>query len=493
MRYDSFFNYVVAGFYRPAVAISSLILFLSSFLSFAYAANPPVAPTNPVGFTTVTTPYSSTTSPPQISHIPPRGVPNVGGGSSYPVPPTRPVTPIVSNGGFNAPSRGGITIEGIKSPPIPTSGTSNYPKPTVNNAAKSLLRNNLAGLALGAGLQALLDGIGALIDDAGNVARVDPPTIPELDSCQDCDVRNARSRGGSYWADCAVPLVNNEVCVTSNNSDQSFYCGLDWVENKNLVGFNNTGVYIYCYYSSTLPPPSPNLSPFPPDQLDDAVDNSYNPDPSDFDNLTPYMFPQSYTQNPIPTVYLPTVTTNQSNAAGDTTTTDTTTKIDFTVDNSKPIPDVETTVTEDKESFTNGQPSGSSSTSTTNRPNDNPKAPPDSSTGGGVTVEFPEMPIDCDLFPTACAWMEWTQQEPEEPEDNLSDLLQEVPIDKETYTITGGAATCPAPIVLNLSQFGSREVSYQPLCDLASTMKYLYLALMSFAAAVLLNRSINRV
>lgn len=108
-------------------------------------------------------------------------------------------------------------------------------------------------------------------------------------------------------------------------------------------------------------------------------------------------------------------------------------------------------------------------------------------------MQFPEMPVDCDLFPTACAWMEWTKQEPEEPEDNLSDLLQEVPVNKETYTITGGAAACPAPIVLNLAQFGSRQVSYQPLCDLASTMKYLYLALMAFAAAVLLNRSINRV
>lgn len=488
MFYDSFFNYALAGFYRPAVAISSLIIFL--FASFANAANPPVAPTNPVGFTTVTTPYSSTTSPPQISHIPPRGVPNVGGGSSYPVPPTRPITPIVSNGGFNAPAGGGITIEGIKSPPIPTSGTSNYPKPTVNNAAKSLLRNNLAGLALGAGLQALLDGIGALIDEGGNVVRLerDLPTDPPF------PVSQVRAAG---W--CTLPCSDWYIISDFQPSPNiRAACPLTYHGNEYLQAYYSEGTninHMTCTY--TTDPAAKDMGtsyqPVPPPVLDDAVDNSYNPDPSDFDNLTPYMFPQSYTQSPIPTVHLPTVTTTQSNAAGDTTTTDTNTKIDFTVDNSKPIPDVETTVTEDKESFTNGQPSGSSSTSTTNRPNDNPKAPPDASTGDGITVQFPEMPIDCDLFPTACAWMQWTQEEPVEPEDNLSNLLQEVPVISETFTITGGAAACPAPLVLDLSQFGSREVSYQPLCDLASTMKYLYLALMSFAAAVLLNRSINRV
>lgn len=504
MRYDSLFNYVVVDFHRSAFAVPAITLFLFLFVSSVYAANPPVAPTNPVGFTKVTTPYSSTTSPPQISHIPPRGVPNVGGGSSYPVPPTRPITPIVSNGGFNAPAGGGITIEGVKSPPIPTSGTANYPKSTVGNAAKSLLRNNLAGLALGAGLQALLNGIGALIDEGGNVVKKAPPTNLPIVSCSQSSsyCRTSRgAQGGCANAQCSNvntgdPLYpvfihtpkGEHSCTSTHGCGATFALTVSDMPLVGLTANNWSGLGVY---TNGLPPLDDQYVPVPPEQIDDAVDNSYNPDPSDFDNLTPYMFPQSYTQNPIPTVYLPTVTTTQTNAAGDTTTTNTTTSIDFTVDNSKPIPEVETKVTENKESFTNGQPSGSSSTSTTTKPNNNPQAPP--ATGGGTTVQFPEMPIDCDLFPTACAWMEWTKQEPEEPEDNLSDLLQEVPIVNETFTITGGAASCPAPLVLDLSQFGSREVSYQPLCDLASTMKYLYLALMSFAAAVLLNRSINRV
>lgn len=474
-------------------------LCLAVFSVATLAANPPVAPTNPVGYTRVTTPYTSTTSPPQISHVPPRGVPNVGGGSSYPVPPTRPITPIVSNGGFNAPARGGVTIEGIKSPPIPTSGTANYPKPTVNNAAKSLLRNNLAGLALGAGLQMLLDGIGALIDEAGTVNRVEdePPLDPICPPNTACWTRVGSNDYvySSPEAACiahtpypSVPFFKlsgsggTRGCVYSDgNLDQ--YLGETRMNQSQSCPPNQVYTDLGCRDYS--------LSPFPPDQLDDAVDNSYNPDPSDFDNLTPYMFPQSYTQNPIPTVFLPTVTTTQSNTAGDTTTTNTTTKIDFTVDNSKPIPEVETKVTDDTESFTNGQPSGSSSTSTTNRPNDNPKAPPDTSTGGG-SAQFPEIPTDCDFMPTVCAFLDWFKDSDLDEDPDLTQIMKEDAEFEQTRTISFGSKQCPPPYTMAITSLGmSAELKFDFFCQFAEYAKFLVMAA-SYIFAIYISLGVSR-
>ena len=473
------------------MGLSNLLgLCLAVFSVATLAANPPVAPTNPVGYTRVTTPYTSTTSPPQISHIPPRGVPNVGGGSSYPVPPTRPITPIVSNGGFNAPARGGVTIEGIKSPPIPTSGTSNYPKPTVNNAAKSLLRNNLAGLALGAGLQMLLDGIGALIDDAGNVVRLerDLPTDPPFPV--------SMTTGAEF---CSLPCSNSYIIQPRGPNDLQPSCVLE-------TGANNQLHYLQSYNTAdgnvsnmsctyTTDPAAKDFGssyqPVPPPELDDAVDNSYNPDPSDFDNLTPYMFPQSYTQNPIPTVHLPTVTTTQSNTAGDTTTTNATTKIDFTVDNSKPIPEVETKVTEDKESFTNGEPSGSSSTSTTNRPNENPKAPPDTSTGGG-SAQFPEIPTDCDFMPTVCAFLDWFKDDDLGDEPDLSSIMKDDEEFAQTRVISFGSKQCPPPYTMSITSLGmTAELKFDFFCQFAEYAKFLVMAA-SYIFAIYISLGVSR-
>ena len=473
-------------------------LCLAVFSVATLAANPPVAPTNPLGYTRVTTPYTSTTSPPQISHVPPRGVPNVGGGSSYPVPPTRPITPIVSNGGFNAPARGGLTIEGIKSPPVPTSGTSNYPKPTVNNAAKSLLRNNLAALALGAGLQALLNGIGALINEGGNVVM----SVPDSNLNPDgpfCTVGLTPPICGNSPqavadARCSFQPNNLPPCtVAEKGLGPDGYQTWDILSKTGGVAGTVARRAGDCPQGTVMGPLGcSTTAPVPPSVLDDAVDNSYNPDPSDFDNLSPYMFPQSYTQNPIDTVHLPTVTTSQSNAAGDTTTTNTTTTIDFTVDNSKPIPEVETKVTEDKESFTNGQPSGSSSTSTTNRPNDNPKAPPESATGGGATVEFPDIPTDCDFMPTICAFLDWFKDSDLDEEPDLTQIMKEDEEFEQTRTISFGSKQCPPPYTMSITSLGmSVDLKFDFFCQFAEYAKFLVMAA-SYIFAIYISLGVSR-
>jgi len=464
-------------------------LFLAAAISPALAANPPVNPSNPVGFNTVTTPYSSSTSPPQISHTPPRGVPNVGGGTSYTAPPTRPITPVLSGGGFKAPASGGITITGVKTPPIPATGTSNYPPAVIKNGAKTLLRGNLAGLVLGAGLQQLLGGIGALINNGGqlvmkppNPTILNPPTSGYYTDITDGTGTHYPSSVAACAASSGCQIVGacRPIANPYNPTAYQGGCSTDGTWGGASGGWKLAGP-LNCPADSLADKnygciPLDSYIPPSPAQLDDAVDNSYNPDPSDFDNLSPHMFPQSYTQNPIPTVYLPSVTVTDTNANGDTTTTVTTTTIDFTVDNSNPIPDVDTTVTEDKDTFTNGQPSGSSSTSTTTKPNNNPKAPADPATGGGVTVKFPEIPTDCDFMPTVCAFLEWFKEDDLGDDPDLKQIMHDFEPTNTNFSVTG-SKTCPAPYSIYIGLVDRTfDLSFEPACTFAGYLYFLVMA-----------------
>ena len=356
----------------------------------------------------------------------------------------------------------------------------------------------------------LLDELGAFIDEAGQVVmKEDPPSQPCTDdsACYNGYYEYTDSTYQSQTASgaCSDLIAGLPIHSCCNAPDFSWFytsvniggigqCYAVTEYHNNFGNCTSAGsirrAVITKTASGTEPPPS--IVPVPPDVIDDAVDSSYSPTDDDYPALapSPFMAPTITEVEPIPRqAGAPNTTTTIDLDTGVTTTVETNIWHDFNIaknPSAKPEVSVETTTKTDV--YKDGNKT-STSTSTTTKPAD-PSAPASSSGSASTTSEIP---TDCDLFPTACAWMEWTKEEPQEPDDNLSDLLKEVPISKETFTITGGAAACPAPIVLNLSQFGSREVSYQPLCDLASTMKFLYLALMSFAAAVLLHRSISRV
>ena len=460
---DRYSNFVVAFLYFTLAAFSPLV--------FANDVRVGVSPTT--GYYEVT---SKTFDVPKGATV----------SSSRAVSPV--VTPL-SGGGFQQSMGGGITIEGLKNP-APFTARAAAGLQTMKNGAKKLARSNPVRFAAGVGLAALLDSVDWLIDDSGKINKsgFDPESLKLNPSSLPSNV---------YRASGACVPSNGSNCVFlfsggdgwGGNRDWGCYRALGDNNREKFAGYSRSSGIAnpLCYYTMT-----PSLAANPIEipvsntELDDLIDRSYVPVPSDFVLLTPYMPPDFILVDPIPPVQTDLGITNTYDSTGALTGTEQkTSTTEFTVsNNSTSQPSISSSTSVKTETFKDGQSQGSTVTETTQP-----------ATGGGSKVEIPtvEIPTDCDFHPTLCKWLDWTKEEPEEPDDNLSNLLKEVPISSKTFTISGGAAACPAPLVLNLSQFGSREVSYQPLCDLASTMKYLYLALMSFAAAVLLNRSINRV
>ncbi|AXH75725.1 MAG: 50-kDa virion protein [Inoviridae sp.] len=472
MRYDSLSNYALDDFYRPAALVSAVILF---FLFLASPAQANYIYDNRTGTWTPTsrTVLAPAGSPSPFNYIPRDNPPTVSGTGAF---------QNKTGGAFGSPPVNGTS----RNVPVTINGTTT--KPNVNKALLSRLgRGGLAGVALGVGVEALLNGIGGLISEGGQLQML-PPGVSEGVPNGYVNTANAAQSPDSS----ACPPLANNTCILNIPPTVPFGGHLNYYCPNSYDGNPLTGYVARwtCYYGGEKVGPPP--VPFPPDDLEDAINSGYQPHPSDYPFLSsePAMAPTIVQVEPIDRLNLPTTTTTTVDLdTGKTTTVETNIWHDFNIkDNNTNQPKIDAETTTKTDTYVDGEKT-SETTITNNTGFANPEGATDSE---GNRLDIPP-PIDCDLFPTACAWMEWTQEEPQEPGDDLSQLLQEVPIVNETFTITGGVAGCPAPLVLNLSQFGSREVSYQPLCDLASTMKFLYLALMSFAAAVLLHRSISRV
>ena len=466
---DRYSNFVVACLYCTFAAFSPLV--------FANDVRVGVSPTT--GYYEVT---SKTFDVPKGATV----------SSSTAVSPT--VTPL-SGGGFQQSMGGGITIEGLKKP-APFTARAAAGLNTMKNAAKKLVRSNPSSFALSAGGALLFSSLDWIIDQSQIVkslpAEASSP-IGEPSTSTYCYTY----RGGGCYASASsacsafgLPNVRPYDDPSTNIVAYCFYTPSS-TSSQGYSSFISFSSSLSCPVGSSLTNKgcisgSPKIETVSSVDIDSSIDSKYVPHVDDFILLTPYMPPDYILVDPI----LPVVTdlgiTNTFDSSGWLTGTEQkTSTTEFTVsNNSTSQPSISASTSVKTETFKDGQPQGSTVTETTQP-----------ATGGGSKVEIPtvEIPTDCDFHPTLCKWLDWTKEEPEEPDDNLSNLLKEVPISSKTFTISGGAAACPAPLVLNLSQFGLREVSYQPLCDLASTMKFLYLALMSFAAAVLLHRSINRV
>ena len=471
----------MARVYRTAVAVSALIL--SS--SFAYAADPPVPRGNVSVTVNPTTGYYSTSNTTLRLPDGVRATPSAG-----------PTTVTKYAGGLQQTMPTGITIDAIKkSAPLPT--VVRATTQSVKNAATGCLKSarcNVGLMLAGAGLQALFDNLDWVMGEGGKIQG--KPSSPTPSTDQVIAGVYYRSNEGFQTSSFSAAIADvNKYCPSA------WYCKNNSITQKSPTQWGlygpNGSVYRETSLVGTCPytagkygcrDSEPAGSPVSSDDIASGVENNYVPDPSDWRALTPELELSDVEITSAPTLKGEPITTTVYDADGNPhEIKETNIWYDFDIrDNGSSQPALDLKVREETKTYKDGALTGTTTTETTQ---------PSVGGGGGSNVEIPtvEIPTDCDFHPTLCKWLDWTKEEPQEPDDNLSALLKEVPISNKTHTITGGSAACPAPLVLNLSQFGSREVSYQPLCDLASTMKYLYLALMSFAAAVLLNRSISRV
>lgn len=94
---------------------------------------------------------------------------------------------------------------------------------------------------------------------------------------------------------------------------------------------------------------------------------------------------------------------------------------------------------------------------------------------------------DCDLMPTLCKWMKWTQEDvPEEPD--LGEHKREIDVtDIERHkTISFGAKQCPAPYTLDLA-YRSYQFEFDQYCEFARNLRLFVLAAAYiFAARILI-------
>lgn len=118
-----------------------------------------------------------------------------------------------------------------------------------------------------------------------------------------------------------------------------------------------------------------------------------------------------------------------------------------------------------------------------------------SSSGSGSSESpqpFPEIPTDCDLFPSQCRHNEWVETPMDTPPPNssadFSDLGVNVTLDDvQGVDVNFGEASCPAPIVVDLIIFEPVEITFYFMCEHAKSAKpFILISASLFALYIIL-------
>lgn len=391
-------------------------------------------------------------------------------------PPTVSSTGAFQNktgGTFGSPPVNGTS----RNVPVTINGTTT--KPNVNRALLSRLgKGGLAGIALGTGIDALLDGIGALIDDAGNVSRPGFPPPSEQTPC---------FTGSMCWQlNPSGVLTSNPNSVCENGyASTTNYVSSDPIQ----VNPNGSGTCLITHTNGTytdgllrnavvvstglLPE---QLDPLTLPELEDAINSGYNPHPSDYPFLAPdpAMQPTIVEVEPIPRLSIPPITTTTIDLdTGKTTTVETNVWQDFNVkDNNSDQPKIEADTTTKTDTYTDGQKTGESETTTSS----GTATGVGPAGGSGEKLEI-DIPTDCDFMPTVCAFLEWYKDDDLGEDPDLASIMKDDEEFAKTKVISFGAAVCPQPYTVHISSLSmSVDLSFEFFCQFAEYARALVLA-----------------
>ncbi|AXH77518.1 MAG: TspB protein [Inoviridae sp.] len=407
-------------------------------------------------------------------------------------PPTVSSTGAFQNktgGTFGSPPVNGIS----KNVPVTLNGTTT--KPNVNKALLSRLgKGGLAGLALGVGVEALLNGIGGLIEEGGTVSRLNPPpvdptaphwaAITEPPAYGYSKAQACAAAVGKSFSGFSMPVIsysrpdpNNNVCHISGRRTTGEWLGpaaisvFGYNQNNPCPSGSSKIAGGYCDIKS------PTI-PIPPDVLEDAINAGYKPHPSDYPFLAPdpAMAPTIVEVEPIPRLDFPPVTTTTTDLnTGKTTTVTTNIWHDFNVkDNNSPQPKVEADTTEKSETYEDGVKTGESTTTSSSGTASG--VAPVAGSGSGEKLEI-DIPTDCDFMPTVCAFLEWYKDDDLGDDPDLASIMKDDEEFAKTKVISFGAAVCPQPYTIHISSLSmSVDLSFQFFCQFAEYARALVLA-----------------
>lgn len=411
--------------------------------------------------------------------------------SSGPVQTYNPTVGPLAGGGAYQTTSSGITITGVKGNTGSTtmSGRINAGAAAMRNGLARCLTSMRCNMALAggaAGLQALLDGIGGLIENGSVVQKKGNSLdlIPDGTSHSPAITRRASepvpdsSRGGMLLMTQFDEYNEHNGITTTWN----VYCHAHAYNRPGdrLIGYQMSP-YRRCYY---LPGASPDdwyfTGPMPSGDLEGAIDSQYNPDPSDLPFVSGGLDFSAPDVN-FEIMDIPSITGSDSPTFienSDGTSKGTYSEFEFSWSNNpskQPEVSVDETTTETTYSLT-GEPTGTTTTTTTG-------------SGSSANVEI-EIPTDCDFMPTVCRFIDWfTEPDPElSQEPDFTQLIDVIDIERD-FQVGTSTAACPAPFQISLSWVPSVEVSLQPFCDLADLLRPFLLSLCFLYSGMIILRT----
>lgn len=431
-------------------------------------------------------------------------------------PVTREISRNVS-GGLSQSARGQLIVAERVSTPL--NGRFNVSGVGVKNAAKVALRSAPVITAGALGLQALLDTADWYFGDHDELLRPDgggDPTSPDYwgDSPEGVtyhargDTYNDLYTAAQVTVAAGIGCTNGECTLVgvSNNSpncleelrqnctvkpvalkdgrphSQGFFNNIN-VQNPTGTISCASGEYDVERFGCVSASDSGSV-PVTDQEIDDAVDEFYEPDPTDWDTVFPYMSPETFTVDPVPSVQLePEVTTSVNNDTGATTVTETSTNIDFEVaSNNSSKPSIDMRETESTKTYENGVLTGDSTVVRDRpaRPGSSMPSPPESGGGGSIPPDF-ILPGFCSWASSVCDWFDWTR-EPLDPEPDLPILVDRD--FNEEKDISFGSKSCPPDLEINIPFLNmTASVPFQPFCDFAGIIYYLVMTAAYVSAA----------
>ena len=286
-------------------------------------------------------------------------------------------------------------------------------------------RGTAAGVAAGAIVQGIVDGVGWIIDEGGKVTK--KPTAETLlcsANLQSCYEMAGGLRRGSPESVCSAFNKKNGTVYHSATANTCYYSanGTKAVLAP-IYKINNPS------YNSSAPPPENTV--VSEEEKEQVLKNLLN-DPK-YADLAAQMIGNTYSMGPDNPEPDPNVVNDLKDKQKDVLKSD------------NPKGDGKTRTDPKIDTGTQGQadttPKPDTGTGTTPSPNP--------STNNGSTTNF-ELPAFCNYAAKLCDWLDWTQEdkELEEAEKEEPEELDLGTIDKNRFRANG---QCPAPIQVNES------------------------------------------
>jgi hypothetical protein len=368
--------------------------------------------------------------------------------------------------------------------------------------AKNLGKASIPAFVGTAALHALMEGIGWVMDEGGDITRVDSNYNPDgslSETNQYLCYYGSEPRRANTIYQCGLQFIQYSGVVytdsTIESCSQQGGCRFKIPIGNGQYGFDN-----YQVMAGTIPRvdtfPTNDPIPVSADEIETALKNALESNNPALATAIAEAMKSAYTQDnsegqPKTTNPLVADAQNDMQRAVDGAL-DTPTSTGGTAERPSgyyKITDGDKTI---EGYVTPSDTSGQTNTDTEST------TVTDSITGNqtttGTSTGSIQFPAFCDWAGIVCDWIGWTKEEPEEPKYDQP-VLTEVQIPYAPFSIASFNAQCPVDMNLSLDLMGQNQnfvLPMSPFCDFFSSIKPFVIALASFFAVRLLgNASFN--